>query len=175
MRAPRYGQTLFPIVAALALIVPTVPTAAKADAGEDAFGSLTTLVGSWRIADQPGSTMRIHFYLTAGGSVLAENWERAGVPHSLTLFHRDQQNLMVTHYCPQGNQPRLALSSHVARPSDGPLHFAFVDATDIDGGEAFLFDLAIDLSDPARPLLTETYRQNGEDEITVIPLVRVTE
>ena len=130
------------------------PAAAEASPAATAFTQLSTLVGTWRNADQPDSALRIRFTLTAGGTVLVESWERAdGKPHSLTLYHRDGPALIATHYCPQGNQPRLALAG---RDPLG-LHFTFRDATDLDAGESHQHDLWLDLADPNHPVRTEVY------------------
>jgi hypothetical protein len=132
------------------------------------FDQLKTLVGEWRNAAKPASPFRIRFSLTAGGTVLVESWEAAGKPHSLTLYHRDGDALIATHYCPQGNQPRLKLT-----PGHGPkLSFTFRDATDLAPGESHLHDLAFDLSDPNRPIRTETYRQGRQAETTTLTLER---
>lgn len=50
---------------------------------EAALAQLTRMVGAWRPADNPQSSLRIRFYLTAGDSVLVESWEVRGQPHSL--------------------------------------------------------------------------------------------
>lgn len=133
-----------------------------------AFQRLSGLVGTWRNAEQPQSSLRIHFYLTAGGSVLVESWERAeGKPHSLTLYHRDGADLIATHYCPQGNQPRLALATSGKR-----LAFAFRDASDLNAGEFHLHDLSFNLTDPNKLVRSETYREDEKSEDTVLRLNR---
>jgi hypothetical protein len=121
---------------------------------DEAFADLAQMVGTWRLADKPDSPLRIHFYLTAAGTVLVESWEVRGQPHSMTLYHRDGKGLLATHYCPQGNQPRLTLAG---RDSSG-LHFAFRDVTDLDlTSESYQHDLWFDLSQPGYPVRSETY------------------
>jgi hypothetical protein len=150
-----------PLIAAAIAAPPAAaapPPPHQAVAASDAFAQLARLTGLWRPADKPASPLRIHFYLTAGGTVLVESWEAAGKPHSLTLYHRDGEALLATHYCPQGNQPRLALAG---RDQDG-LHFTFKDATDLDPAtESHQHDLWLDLTDPQRPVRAEIYR--GKD------------
>jgi hypothetical protein len=144
------------IAAAIALLPAAAPPppAAEAVSADQAFAQLSKLVGRWRPADRADGSLSIHFYLTAGGTVLVESWERAnGKPHSLTLYHRDGPALIATHYCPQGNQPRLALAGRDALG----LHFAFRDATDLDAGESHQHDLWLDLADPNHPVRTEVY------------------
>ena len=141
---------------------------AAAAAPAPAFDQLKQLVGVWRNADKPDSPLRIRFALTAGGTVLSESWERAGQPHSLTLYHRDGNTLIATHYCPQGNQPRLELTGTAPK-----LTFTFRDATDLSAGESHLHDLGFDLMDPFRPVRSETYREGREAETTTLTLTRV--
>jgi hypothetical protein len=146
---------------ALAAAALAAPAGARAPASapaavpaQDAFAELSKLVGRWRPADGADGRLSIRFYLTAGGTVLVESWERAnGEPHSLTLYHRDGPSLIATHYCPQGNQPRLALAGRDALG----LHFTFRDATDIDSAESHQHDLWLDLTDPNHPVRTEVY------------------
>lgn len=136
-----------------------------------AFTKLSALQGEWRPADRPKSPLRIRFYLTAGGTVLVEEWTANGAPHSLTVYHRDGEGLLATHYCPQGNQPRLALMP--SPQGQNRLSFTFRDATGLDTGESVQHDLAFDLGDPARIVRSETYRQGETDETSELVLVRV--
>lgn len=140
------------------------------DATVSGFENLKKLVGVWRRADQPQSQLRIRFSLTAGGTVLVEEWLRGDIPHSLTLYHRDGSEVLATHYCPQGNQPRL-----VAAPSEHgqSLSFTFRDATDLDEShESHLVQLGFELSVPGQITRRETYRENGADEMSQLLLVR---
>lgn len=111
--------------------------------------------------------------MTAGGTVLVESWEARGKPHSLTLYHRDGASLIATHYCPQGNQPRLALAG---RDRHG-LHFAFRDATDLDpASESHQHDLWFDLANPERPVRSEIYSgKHGAGAQERMKLVRESE
>ena len=161
-------------VAALLAVPATAaaPAPPAATAPADAtFAAMKALVGTWRNADNPASPLRIHFYLTAGGTVLVEEWRRGTQPHSLTLYHRDGATLIATHYCPQGNQPRLTLAGR------GPkLAFTFRDVTNLAPGESHLHDLAFDLTDPARPVRSEVYRSPaGKDEPSRLVLARISE
>ena len=145
------------------------PAVAELDSGT-VFKQLSTLAGTWRPADKPDSPLRIRFYLTAGGTVLVESWEARGKPHSLTIYHRDGAALLATHYCPQGNQPRLALAG---RDADG-LHFAFKDATDLDPAtESHQHDLWFDLTTAERPVRGERYSsKDGPGALERLALVR---
>jgi len=92
----------------------------------DAFDELSALAGTWEPADKPDSPLRVEFELIAGGSVLVENW-RSPTHRSMTVYHRDGDGVLATHYCPQGNQPRLALVSS----KDGAHRFEFRDGSNV--------------------------------------------
>ena len=100
------------------------------------FEQIVALTGKWQVRE--AASLRIVFEPTAGGSVIVERWMVGERMHSLTLYHRDGERLLATHYCPQGNQPRLAAST----TADGEIRFAFLDATDLDPNESFQHDLA---------------------------------
>jgi hypothetical protein len=153
--ATRY---LYPLMLLLLFLSLSANQSAPATNPASAFQQLAGLVGTWRIADRPQSPLRIHFSITAGGTVLVESWERNGRPHSLTLYHRDGARLIATHYCPQGNQPRLALDNSAS------LRFQFIDATDLDVGESHLQSIAFDLAERSHPIRREHYRKDGVDE-----------
>ena len=158
------------IAIATPALVGAAPVGGPHDLAASSFDAMATLVGTWRPAGTAASALRVRFSLTAAGTVLVEEWRRAGRPHSLTLYHRDGAGLIATHYCPQGNQPRLQLVSPIV---GRVLRFAFRDATDLDADqEAFLTDLAFDLSNPALVVRREAYRQRGVDEASELKLVR---
>lgn len=124
-----------------------------------AFDRLMALEGVWHLAGRPEHGLRIRFYPTARGSVLVEEWTVNGQPHSLTLYHRDGDALLATHYCPQGNQPRMT----GVPDADGAIRFAFRDATDLDPAtEQYQHDLWFALADPDHITRSEIYR-DGED------------
>jgi hypothetical protein len=162
------------IAVLLVLALGPGPAIAMQDAAPDraatSFADLKQLVGVWRQIDKPQSPLRIRFSLTAGGTVLVEEWLRGDQPHSMTLYHRDGPNLMATHYCPQGNQPRLIASLPV---KGDLLQFSFRDATDLDAAqESHLVQLDFAFTGPDRITRAETYRQGGTDESSELRLAR---
>jgi len=164
------------LLAGLSLLVSHASSSAFADPSVEILPAhLTELAGCWRPVDNPASPLRVHFSLTAGGTVLVESWERKGLPHSLTLYHRDGARLIATHYCPQGNQPRLtATRASAARPGETwSMQFLFRDATDLGRGETHLHRLRLAKIGTNRLSRSESYREQGKEEETMLELVRV--
>jgi hypothetical protein len=154
----------------VAVSAQALAAAAESEPAAAAFDRLKMLEGEWRPAADPKSALRIRFYPTAGGTVLVEEWRHEGRPHSLTLYHRDGGTLLATHYCPQGNQPRMALA-----PADGEaIRFTFRDATDLDPAtEQHQHDLRFDLDAAARVTRSEIYRDGeGGDHPSELVLER---
>jgi hypothetical protein len=151
------------------------PAAAAPNPAATAFDTVKALAGTWRPADKPASPLRIRFATTAGGTTVTEEWLRGAAPHSLTVYHRDGATLVATHYCPQGNQPRLALvpAAAAGTAAGAPVGFAFRDATDLDPAtESHLVALSFALGADGVLVRRETYRQGGAEEASELRLVR---
>ena len=74
----------------------------------DAFSRLTrALVGGWAAS----SGTRVSYRLVSNGTALVETWTAASGAETLTVYHPDHDDVLLTHYCAQGNQARLWLVS----------------------------------------------------------------
>ncbi len=93
------------IAAALALVA--LPALARQDAPKKhaGFERMKELVGTWESAKEGG--MGVTYRLTAGGSALLETIAPGGDHEMLTLYTLDGDDLVLTHYCVLGNQPRM--------------------------------------------------------------------
>jgi len=131
------------------------------------FERIAALTGKWHVREE--ASLRIVFEQTARGSVIVERWMLGERTHSLTIYHRDGERLLATHYCPQGNQPRLAATAS----ADGEIRFAFLDATDLDPGESYQHDLTFKRNPDGSVSRTETYWGPGgageESTYTLVP------
>ncbi len=164
MSTARWPLTLLFIGLAAAL-----PLRAAGDAAAE-FAQLKSLVGVWHKAGEDGQTFHIEFTETARGTVLLEHWLHQGRSHSITVYHLDGDALLATHYCPQGNQPRLR-STQAAAPDR--VDFVFQDATGLSDpkhshqhtlGFQFLTEDAVERH--------ETYLQDGQSAPSSLKLVR---
>jgi len=146
---------------------------ARSHDAQAAFADLQSLVGSWERPGEGSSSFRMVFSLTAEETVLVEAWVREERTHSLTLYHIDGDNLLATHYCPQGNQPRLRL---VSGGEDDAITFAFLDATNLDEAtQSWQSSLSFDLDESEQSMIRrEIYSSADGEEESSMKLVRVT-
>jgi len=92
------------------------------------FEKLKSLVGEWQGTGTQGST-NVTYQLVSNGSALMETLMPPNEPSMVTLYHRDGDKLMMTHYCSFGNQPRMR--AEVPAGEIKNLNFTFVDATNM--------------------------------------------
>ena len=106
------------------------------DQAAAAFDLLKSLSGDWvGTTVESGKEMSalITFRLASGGSVLMSDLA-PGMPHEMiTMFHRDGEALLATHYCLTGNQPRMRA---VASVEPNVVAFKFKDATNLSNPAA---------------------------------------
>jgi hypothetical protein len=112
---------------ALALFLALATSAALAASGaQSAFDQLKSLAGTWEGKGPDGKTVEVDYRVTSGGSALMS--EIKGGEDMITMFHMDNDRLLMTHYCGAGNQPRMQAT---ASPDGKSITFDFVDGTNI--------------------------------------------
>jgi hypothetical protein len=90
------------------------------------------LVGSWVVADKDGKpTEQVGsvFKLTAGGSAVHETIFPGQAQEMVSLYTVDGQDLIMTHYCVLGNQPRMKADPN---SSENQLVFQFAGGGNLD-------------------------------------------
>ncbi len=144
--------------------------AGSESAAAASFNKLKTLVGEWKKDGSDGENFYISFEITAKGTVLVENWINKGASHSLTIYHLDGDKLLATHYCPQGNQPRLKLDQH---SKSNTLSFVFQDATNLESlHKNHQHALAFTFLDANTVTRDESYLQAGTVTPSTMRLVK---
>jgi len=138
--------------------------------GHQAFDRMKSLVGDWHKEGVEKPKLILSFELTANNTVLVETWLHKGKKHSLTMYHLDNENLVATHYCPQGNQPRLKLASSSA----DKLAFSFLDATNLASlSDPHLHTLGFNIfNDVDKIHRTESYLSGAGENASELRLVR---
>jgi hypothetical protein len=105
----------------------------RAKQSSAAFERLKTLSGDWQFAaptdaDQKGKTIA-RYRVTAAGSAFEETLFPGQHKEMITIYHRDGDQLVLTHYCTCGNQPRMRTATC---DSKDELVFEFAGATNLD-------------------------------------------
>ena len=132
---------------------------------------MSELAGNWKREGSDGAKFHIEFELTANDSVLIERWVSRGKTHSLTLYHRDKSDVVATHYCRQGNQPRMKMSTP---PGAAKIAFDFWDATNLaNPDDNHQHSLSFDLTNPERIARGEIYLSGKGEEASELILVRM--
>ncbi len=96
------------------------------------FERLRSLAGEW-VAAEDGEMFKkgdvvARYAVTAAGSAVVET-VFPGSPHEmLTVYSADGPDLVLTHYCMEGNQPRM----RAKRPTSSRVDFAFDGGTGIN-------------------------------------------
>ena len=94
--------------------------------------TMKKLAGTWVAADQDGKpTDQVVSIIkvTAGGSAVLETIFPGQPQEMVSIYHRDGADLLITHYCALGNQPRMK-----ADPASPPnqVRFKFAGGTNLD-------------------------------------------
>lgn len=103
---------------------------AKAVTAKETFESIKGLAGKYsgesKEAAADGS-VKSEFKVTAGGSVVMETMMPGSKYEMVNAYHLDGDNLIMTHYCAQGIQPRMKMASNDGKT----IKFDFLDCTNL--------------------------------------------
>ena len=144
---------------------------AKDLSAAETFEELKKLRGEWKGVTPEGGTEKVSYRLVAADTVLLESWVLSSGREALTVYHRDGDNLIATHYCPRGNQPRLKLAS---ASTEKGFFFEFVSATNLpDTDAAHQHRFEIQIHRPDSFTRGETYLTKGKLSSGVITYERV--
>ena len=127
--------TLFLVLATAAAGKVGAQATAPASSGLDAkaaFERLKQLAGDWEgtAGSKDGPSARIRYELVSNSSAVMETLF-PGTDHEMrSVYHLDGSDLVMTHYCAMGNQPRMRLAQKASRPHE--LVFDFAGGTNFD-------------------------------------------
>jgi hypothetical protein len=151
-------------------VEPAAPSSPAA--GTAAWARLkAALPGTWTLAaNEQAPPFIVSYKLISAGSALVEHWG-AGTSHETeTVFYPDHADLWLTHYCAQGNQPRLRVTDATA----DAIVFRFVDVTNREPDQAMLVEQTLRFAPDGSLEDTERYRAaDGSDDTTTYRFTRV--
>jgi len=138
------------------------------------FDRLKAMAGEWegtaRQGDGPKSTpTRATIKVVSAGSAIMLVTDPGSAHEMVTMFHRDGEALLATHYCSAMNQPRMK-----ARPGGpaGTLAFEFMDGTNLGPHPARMQALVLTMPDPDHQTQAWTFRAGGQDSTMTFDLRR---
>jgi len=165
------SRTLRGAAAAAVMFAVVSLAAAGASAAAGGLEAMKRLAGTWEGTNEKGQAVRLTYEVVATGSAVQETIEiqEKSRVDMVTLYHLDGDDLMLTHYCAAGNQPRMKAVS--VKP--GGIRFDFVDATGLVSSEAGHMRAA-EFAFEGEDRLTSswTWREKGADLFTVVVKAR---
>ena len=136
-----------------------------------AFEHFKKLEGTWTGQSESGRSFEMTFRLTGDGSAVIEHSRMDGAHDMFTVYHLDQETIMLTHYCASGNQPRMRAADF----SSAEIRFDFLDATGLaTAGDGHMYRATFAFEDPDRFHTAWTWRENGADVFTEVVAARRT-
>ena len=128
-------------VAAAVLMLPAAVQASDELTAEQAFERLKALAGAWEgsasgegaeaAAEADATDKVVHeFEVTASGHVLMERMGPDTEYEMVNMYHLDGSDLVLTHYCSSGNQPKMRFNAATSAPNR--LVFDFDGGTNLE-------------------------------------------
>jgi hypothetical protein len=157
---------LFVLITGIAFAaMPNEPAAPKTD--NVAFDMVKSLAGDWEGTTSMGK-VSISYKVVSNGTAVMESMD-AGSENMLTAYYPDGKNLMMTHFCAAGNQPRMR-----SETSDGKqLNFTMVDATNLATPESgHMKQMVLTVADKDHISEAWTWTDKGEAKTDVFQLQR---
>jgi hypothetical protein len=123
------------VVAVMAAVTSSKAGEPTKSANAQRFEALKQLAGDWVAADKDGkptdkfiSSIRV----TAAGTAIQETLFPGSDKEMLTIYHLDGADLVLTHYCMLGNQPRMR-----AEPTGdvNKIAFKFIGGTNLKSND----------------------------------------
>ncbi|MGA7909480.1 MAG: hypothetical protein WCA16_18885 [Candidatus Sulfotelmatobacter sp.] len=146
---------------AVALLACASVAFAQSDA-QKTLDRFKSMAGTWEGKDAKGGPVVDTYQITAGGTaVMGDN--KMGEEEMLSLFYVDGDRLLMTHFCPSGNQPRMKASFS---PDLKTLTFRFLDATNLPDLQAGHMSNAVYVFNDADHYTEEwTWSKGGKDTV----------
>jgi len=130
VNVPRSAVVVALVLAAGAAAAAPAPAPARPTSAP--LERFKTLAGEW-VAAEDGDMVKkgdlvARYAVTASGSAVVETVFPGSEHEMVTVYHADGPDLVLTHYCMEGNQPRMR-----ARDAQGSrFEFAYDGGTNID-------------------------------------------
>ena len=148
------------VAAILAVLLASTALLAQSNA-QQALDRFKSMVGTWEGKSPAGETSQVTYKLEAEGTAVMEDSHMAS-EDMLSMYYVDGDQLLMTHFCPSNNQPRMKAT---ISPDRKTVSFDFLDATNLSSPQAGHMHRAVFLfSDPDHYSEEWTWKK-GDKEI----------
>lgn len=138
---------------------------------EAGFDKIRSLAGEWEATLPDGKKMRVT-YQEINGGVIEERY-RSEDPmwwNMSTVYHLDNDLIMMTHYCSWGNHPRMAASVPDGKVKE--LDFRFLDMTVTQPKNGYMKSASFEFQDNDHFTHHWVWSEKGEDRPLTLTMVR---
>jgi hypothetical protein len=167
MKLIRTVSILFVSLLVVAVAAPAAPGT------NPAWEKMKSLVGEWEGTMTHGAMnvpVKVSYSLVSGGTSLMERLNGPG-EDMVTMYYPDGSRVMMTHYCSEGNQPRMRAQAAAGNPKS--LAFDFVDVIGLPSPNAeHMRKLVVKFEDTNHFTQEWTHRKAGKEETGVFRYAR---
>ncbi len=142
------------------LLVASCAVLAAPDTPASHFDQLKKLAGTWEGKTADGKPVSISLQVVGDGSALME---LDPVENMVTMFHPDNDRLLMTHYCSAHNQPRMQAE---VSPDGKRFTFTFLDATNLATPDAGHMQRMVLTIEDANHMTEQWFFRTGAKEET---------
>lgn len=151
-------------------VLATLASFACAAEADESWKKLLSLAGEWE-GTEGGKTATLTYTVVSGGTALMESMKVPAESDMVTVYHRDTDGLVATHYCSMGNQPRMRAPG---ASQDGKVRFRFADITNLKPGSGHISHLTVTLEDADHFTQEWVASSAGKEEPAVFKWTRKT-
>ncbi len=155
-------KTWIAVAAAAALLASSLYAAPPESKHKAEFDKLKSLEGVWEGKDSDGNPANFSYKVVSAGNTVMESIDHTHMAEMMvSMYHLDGDNLMMTHYCSAGNQPRMRLVSS----TPNSLTFEMFDATNLaSDNDAHMRKVVITWQDNDHITSDWTMSKDGKDQ-----------
>ena len=167
MKSIRILSILFAFLLVVAVAAPAAPGT------NPAWEKMKSLVGKWEGTMAHGgmkAPVKVSYELVSGGTSLMERMNGPG-EDMVTMYSPDGSRVLMTHYCSEGNQPRMRAQASTGDPKS--VAFEFVDVTGLPSPNAeHMHKLVVKFDDADHFTQEWTHVKGGKEETGVFQYAR---
>lgn len=162
-----------PIIPSLFIVCMALshPLAVAGERTVAGFEKIRALVGEWEATLPDGKPMRVTYEEINGGAI--EERYRSEDPmwwNMSTVYHLDNDRIMMSHYCSWGNHPRMTVT--VPDGAIDTLDFRFLDMTYTRPDNGYMKDVSFQFRDKNHFTHRWVWHEKGKETPLTLTLVR---